>query len=181
MNVVAVQTGLNEAMTATFEIESLIETLMAIHRICDWQLADDVFAQIRATATRPARYCLAVVQQSVDTLEYVDPIVPTSTDYKLARRHLAVSMHKLGFAPGRYELKEAKEQIDAGREHLRQHIDGLIAKHDPNELARNCIEQHEALLIRERHRVMRTRQSLMHEVDYDRHEAVAEARKDFWW
>ncbi|EIC27894.1 hypothetical protein [Methylomicrobium album] len=179
VNVAAVQTGLNEATTATFEIESLIETLMTIHHVCGWQLAEDVLAQIRATATRPARYCLSVVQQSVDALEYVDPIIPTLTDYKLARRHLAVSMRKLGFAPGRYELKEAKERIDAGREHLRQHIDGLIAKHEPNELVRNCIEQHEALLISERHRVMRTCQSLMHEVDYDRHEAVAGARKEF--
>lgn len=179
VNAEAVQAGLNEASTATFEIESLIEALVAIHRVCGWELADDVLTQVRATATRPARYHLAVVQQSVDALEYVDPIIPKPMDYKLARRNLAVGMQKLGFAPGRYELKEAKERIDAGREHLRQHIDGLIAKYGPNELARCCIEQHDALLTSERHRVMRARQSLAHEVDYDRHEVVADARKEF--
>lgn len=179
VNAVAVQAGLNEATTATFEIDSLVETLMAIHRVCGWELADDVLAQIRTTASRPARYYLAVLEQSVDALEYVDPIVPTPTDYKLARRHLAISMHKLGFTPGRYELKEAKRRIDAGREHLRQHIDDRIVQYNPNELARCCIEQHEALLTSERHRVMRVSQSLRHEVDYDRHEAVAEARKEF--
>jgi hypothetical protein len=122
---------------------------------------------------------LALIQESVDTPQYVDLVVPASVDYKLARRHLAVSLHKFGFVPGRYELKEAKERIDAGREHLLQHIDGLIAKHDPHELVRSCIEQHDALLTSERRRVMRMRQSMTHEVDYDRHEAVAEARKEF--
>jgi len=179
VNAVAVQAGLNEATTATFEIESLVETLEAIHRLLGYELIDAVITQVRATATRPARYRLAVVQQSVDALEYVDPIVPKPMDYKLARQHVARSMLKLGFAPGRYELKEAKVQIDAGRDHLRQHIDDVIAKYAPNELARCCIEQHEALLTSERHRVMRVRQSLTHEVDYDRHEAVAEARKEF--
>lgn len=179
VNTMAVQAGLNEATTAAFEIESLVEMLMTIHRVFGWELADDVLAQIRATATQPARYHLAVIEQPVDTLEYVDPIVPNPVDYKLARRHLAHSMRKLGFSPGRYELKEAKERIDAGREHLRQHIDALIAKYHPNELARCCIEQHEALLTSERLRVLRARQSLMHEVDYDRHEAIAEARKEF--
>ena len=179
VNTVAVQAGLNEATTATFEIESLVETLVAVHSVFGWALADDALAQIRTTATRPARYRLDVVQQSVDALEYVDPIVPKPVDYKLARRHLARSMQSLGFTPGRYELKEAKERIDAGREHLRQHIDGLVAKYDQNELTCCCIEQHEALLTSERLRVMRVRHSLMHEVDYDRHEAVAEARKEF--
>lgn len=179
VNAVAVQAGLNEATTAIFEIESLVETLLAIHHSLGWELAGTVLAQVRATATRPARYRLAVVQQSIDALEYVEPIVPKPMDYKLARRHLARSMFKLGFAPGRYELKEAKVRIDAGREHLRQHIDGLIAQYDPNGLARSCIEQHEALLTSERHRVMRVRQSLAHEVDYDRHEAITEARKEF--
>jgi hypothetical protein len=179
VNTVAVQAGLNEATSAAFEIESLVETLAAVHRLFGWALADDTIAQVRATATRPARYRLDVVQQSVDSLEYVEPIVPKPVDYKLARRHLARSMQNLGFFPGRYELKEAKERIDAGREHLRQHIDGLITKYNANELSRCCIEQHEALLTSERLRVMRVRRSLAHEVDYDRREAVAEARKEF--
>lgn len=179
VNVEAVQIGLNEATTATFEIESLIETLTAIHRACGWQLADDVISQIRATAIRPARYYLTVVEESVDIPEYIDLITPKPMDYKLARQHLAVSMRKLGFAPGRYELKEAKERIDAGREHLRRHIDRLISKHDSNELARNFLEQHEALVVSERRRVTRTRLSLKHEVDYDRHDAVAKANKEF--
>ncbi|MCX7110957.1 MAG: hypothetical protein NTX45_12710 [Proteobacteria bacterium] len=179
VNVEAVQIGLNEATTAAFEIESLIETLIAVHHFCGWQVAENVLAHVRTTATRPARHHLTVVQESVDIPEYVNPIIPTPTDYKLARRHLAVSMRKLGFAPGRYELKEAKERIDAGREHLRQHIDSLIVKHDSNELARNFLEQHEALVVSERRRVTRTRLSLIHEVDYDRHEAVAKANKEF--
>jgi hypothetical protein len=179
VNVEAVQIGLNEATTAAFEIESLIETLIAVHHFCGWQVAENVLARVRTTATRLARYHLTVVQESVDIPEYVDPIIPTQTDYKLARQHLAVSMRKLGFVPGRYELKEAKERIDAGREHLRRHIDRLIVKHDSNELARNFLEQHEALVISERRRVTRTRLSLKHEVDYDRHEAVAKANKEF--
>lgn len=179
VNTVAVQAGLNEAATAKFEIESLVETLVAIYRSLGWELADTVLAQVRETANRPARYRLAVVQESVDALEYVEPIVPRPMDYKLARQHLARSMHKLGFTPGRYELKEAKERIDAGREYLRQYIDGLISKYVPSELARCCVEQNDALLTRERHRVARVRQSLEHEVDYDRHDAVAEARKEF--
>ncbi len=179
VNTVAVQAGLNEAATAKFEIESLVETLLAIHRALGWALDDSVLAQVRETANRPARYRLTVVQQSVDSLEHIEPIVPRPMDYKLARQHLARSMHKLGLTPGRYELKEAKERIDAGREHLNQHIEGLISVYDPNELTQCFIEQHDALLTRERLKVTRVRQSLEHEVDYDRHEAIAEARKNY--
>lgn len=179
VNSTAVQAGLIEATTAKFEIASLVETIVAIHRTFSWDLSSDVLTEIQKTASRPARYRLDVVQEPVDTLEYVDPIVPTPTDYKLARRQLARSMHKLGFDPGRYELMEAKVRIDAGRDHLRQHIDGLIERYNPNELVRCCIEQHDALLTRKRHRVMRARRSLSHEVDYDRHEAIAEAGREF--
>ncbi|WP_261927360.1 hypothetical protein, partial [Vibrio aestuarianus] len=41
------------------------------------------------------------------------------------------------------------------------------------------IEQHDACLIAEKTRIMRAQQSLEHEVEYDRSEVIAEARKEF--
>lgn len=175
---VSVQAGLLDAKDGTFEAQCLVEALEMIQGVLGYQAPEDLLDSLLATANRLPRYHLAVVQERVDVLEYVDPIVPSMTDYKMARRHLAVSMQKLGVKPGRYELADAKMVIDLGKNFLLRHIDQLIGRFDSTELTRLCMEQYDAILTAERRKIDRVRQSLAHEVDYDRNAAIAEARHD---
>lgn len=59
------------------------------------------------------------------------------------------------------------------------HIERRLAPLDRHQLLEALLEQHDALLIAERLKVQRARQSLAHAVDYDRLEAVKHARKEF--
>jgi len=175
----AVLAGLNAAKDGSFEVRCLLETLEMCHATCGWKLPNGVGDRLRGRAFEPARYHLRVVARNVDVPDYVEPVIPSAADYKLARKHLASEIMALGLTPGRYELSDAKARIDPASVRLRLHIENRLALLDRHQLLRAFIEQHDALLVTERMKIQRARQSLAHDVDYDRLDAVEEARKEF--
>lgn len=174
----AVLAGLNDAKDASFEIRCLIEVLRCCHEEVGLPFPDALVNLLQSRASGAARFQLQHAQRHVDVPDFVDPVVPSPTDYKLARKHLAVAMQQLGLSPGRYELKEAKTKIDVGRDFLRSHIEKRLASLDRHQLIQQFIEQHDALMAAERVAIVRARQSLTHEVEYDPLEAVGTARKE---
>lgn len=175
----AVLAGLNSAKDGSFEVRCLLETLERCHAACGLELPGGFAERLSNRASEPARYHLRVVARHVDVPDYVDPIIPSPTDYKLARRHLAAEIMALGLAPGRYELSDAKARIDPASARLRLHIENRLASLDRRQLLQAFIEQHDALLVAERVKIQRARQSLAHAVEYDRLDAVEDARKEF--
>ncbi|MEA3642603.1 MAG: hypothetical protein VBE63_22060 [Lamprobacter sp.] len=175
----AVLAGLNAAKDASFEVRCLLETLESCHAACGLELPLGLGDRLRDRASEPARYHLKVMDRKVDVPDYVEPIIPLPADYKLARKHLASEIMALGLTPGRYELSEAKARIDPASARLRLHIESRLASLDRHQLLQAFIEQHDALLVIERMRIQRARQSLAHDVDYDRLDAVEKARKEF--
>lgn len=179
LDVRAVLAGLNNATDGAFEIRCLLETLDACHTACGLELPQGLSDHLKARASEPARFHLEVVNRYVDVPDYVTPVIPTQTEFKLARKHLAMAMKELGLSPGRYELSEAKARIDPASQRLRFHIESRLASLNRHQLLQACIEQHDALLVAERLKIQRARQSLSHDVEYDRLEAVESARKEF--
>lgn len=179
LNVRAILAGLNAAKNGSFEIRCLIETLAICHRACGLELPSGLQDRLEVMVSQPPRYNLAVVKRHVDVPDYVVPIIPSPTEHKLARRHLAFAMKDLALIPGRYELVDAKNKIDPAGKYLKAHIEERIKSLDRHQLLRALLEQHDALLIAERMRIARTRQSLSHAVEYDRLDAVEDARKEF--
>jgi len=179
IDVRAVLSGLHGAKDASFEVRCLRETLASCCSVSGLAFPKDFDDRLRARGAELARYHLSVGVSRVDVPENVEPVVPSLTDYKLARKHLAMEIKELGLAPGRYELSEAKARIDPASTRLRLHIEGRLASFDKHQLLRACIEQHDALLVAERSKIQRARQSLKHAVDYDRVDAVESARKEF--
>jgi hypothetical protein len=170
LNVRAVLAGLNTATDGT---------LSACHAASGMTFPLGIADRLRARASEPARYHLRLVNRYVDVPDYVDPVLPSLTEYKLARKHLALAMKELGLSPGRYELSEAKARIDPASTRLRQHIERRLVSLERRQLLQACIEQHDAVLVAERLKVQRARQSLSHAVEYDRIQAVNDARKKF--
>lgn len=175
----AVLAGLNAAKDGTFEVRCLLETLEKCHAVCSLELPKNFAQRLSHRASEPARYHLRVVARHVDVPDYVDPFIPSPTDYKLARKQLAAEIRALGLDPGRYELSDAKARIDPASARLRLHIENRLASLDRRQRLKAFIEQHDALLIAERLRIQRARQSLAHAVEYDRLDAVENARKEF--
>lgn len=175
----AVLAGLNAAKDASFEVRCLFETLEESHAVCGLEFPHDLRDRLRDKGNDLARYQLEIVDQDIDVPDYVEPIIPSLAHYKLARKLLAGEIMALGLTPGRYELSEAKEMIDPASVRLRRHIESRLASLDRHQLLQAFIEQHDALLFSERMKIQRARQSLTHDVDYDRLEAVEKARKDY--
>lgn len=179
LDVCAVLAGLNGATDGAFEIRCLVETLKACHTACGIDFPQGLTDRLLAKASESARYHLKVVNRYVDVPDYVTPVIPSPTEYKLARKHLAMAMKELGLSPGRYELSEAKMRIDPASQRLHLHIENRLSSLDRHQLLQACIEQHDALLVTERLKVQRARQSLAHAVEYDRLDVVEDARKEF--
>jgi len=175
----AVLAGLDSAKDGSFEVRCLLETLERAHAACGLRLPDGFGDRFRQRASEPARYQLKIVDRLVDVPDYVDPVVPTPADYKRARKQLAAEILALGLAPGRYELSDAKTKIDPASARLRLHIESRLASLDRRQLLQSFIEQHDALLVTERTRIQRARQSLDHAVEFDRLDVVESARKEF--
>jgi hypothetical protein len=179
LHATAILAGLNDALNAAFEARCLQEVLSACAASLGIVAPHNLATRLAAFTASPARYHLQVVNRTIDVPDFADPIVPTPTDYKLARRALAVVMKEAGLEPGRYELQEAKVRIDAARERLRLLLEERLAPLDREMLAMACVEQHDGLLLARRLRETRVHQSRLHKVDYDRLEALSEARKEF--
>jgi len=179
VDVRAVLAGLTNAADGSFEVHCLAETIRQSHDALGMALPEGLEGAVLSTAGELARYTLRVATRRVDVPDHPSVVIPRVSDYKLARKQLAEVIRDLGLAPGRYSLVEAKEKIDLASAQFRLRIEGRLAQLDRLQLIRACIEQHDALLATERARIERARQSLSHEVDYDRVDAVEEARKQY--
>ncbi len=175
----AMLAGLNASQDGSFEVRCLLETLERCHAVCGLELPFSFADRFKGIASKPARYHLQVVHRDVDVPDYAEPIVPSPTNYKLARKHLAKEIMELGLEPGRYELAEAKARIDPASAQLRLHIENRLASLNRHQRLKAFIQQHDALLLTERTSILRARQSLAHDVEYDRLEAIEQARKEF--
>ncbi|MBB6337916.1 hypothetical protein FHR59_002126 [Xanthomonas arboricola] len=179
LHAIAIQAGLNGARDAAFEARCLQEAFSACTASLGITAPQNLATRLAGLAARPARYHLQVLERTIDVPDFADPIVPTPTEYKLARKALAVVMKESGLEPGRYELHEAKVRIDAARERFRLHLEKQLAPLEREMLTIACVEQHDGLLLARRIRETRVHQSRVHQVDYDRMEALSEARKEF--
>ncbi len=179
VDVRTVLAGLTDATDGSFEVQCLAETIRKSHDALCMALPEGLDEAVVSTAGELARYTLRVANRRVDVPEHPSVVIPRMSDYKLARKQLAEVIRDLGLAPGRYALSEAKEKIDLASAQFRLRIEGRLAQLDRLHLIRACIEQHDALLATERGRIERARQSLSHEVDYDRVDAVEEARAQY--
>lgn len=179
LHATAIQAGLNGALNAAFEARCLQEALSACTVSLGIAAPQNLATRLAAFTASPARYHLQVVERTIDVPDFADPVVPKPTEYKLARKALAVVMKETGLEPGRYELQEAKVRIDAARERFRLHLEKRLAPLNREKLVIACVEQQDGLLLARRIRETRVHQSRVHQVDYDRLEALSEARKEF--
>lgn len=179
VDVRAVLAGLTDATDGSFEVQCLAEAIRKSHDALGMSLPEGLEGAVLSASGELARYTLRVANRRVDVPDHLPMIIPRKSDYKLARKQLAEVIRDLGLAPGKYALSEAKEKIDLASAQFRRRIEKRLAELDRPQLIRNCIEQHDALLATERRRIERARQSLSHEVDYDRVDAVEEARKQY--
>lgn len=180
VNLARLQSQLDSPVDASFEVDCLIETIEGVAKLLGKQVRSQVMDVLRRTATKLPRFTLKRVDRTVDVPDFAQPKVPEPEQYKIARRDLAVVLKQQGIdAPSRYELAPAKKIIDSARDAIRRKVHERIAELDQKSLLLFCIEQHDVLLTEYQRKVFRIKQSMNHEVSFDRSVAMADAHERF--
>ena len=180
VNLARVRARLGQVEDASFEVECATALLDTLARQVRGQPlnADERSLLARTTNARP-RFVMRQVRRTVDVPDHGASDEPTPENYKVARRSLAELLKSQGVEAGRYELDEAKTLINAARAAYRDAVHERLRTLDRDSLITYCIRQADAACAENDRQLMRVRQSLDHEVDYDREQLLAEAHGQF--
>lgn len=174
-----VRRGLMDAKDARFEAGILDAWVSGLAILADIPLAEETLALIRSSGDRLPRFTMSEMQRAVDVPDHTDPALPSPSQFKAARRELAVTFQKLGTKPGRYELADAKTVIDPARDAYRDLVHQKINRFARTPLLLFAIEQFDALVADYDHHERRLKMSLTHEVDFDRQGDLVKAHHEF--
>jgi len=179
VNLARVRFGIDAVKDASFQAECsvcLADLLMGFYGA---DPRDDVISKLNSTSSRQPRVVLTHTERMVDVPDICVAEKIKPEHYKLARKSLAHSFKLNDVLPGRYELDEAKTIIDIGRNDFRVVIHSMISSYDKESLLLTAIKQHGVISNKYRQSIIRYNQSLNHEVVYDVHDALSEAKKEF--
>ncbi|MGN7918590.1 hypothetical protein [Lysobacter sp. 22409] len=174
-----VRRGLMDAKDARFEAGSLAAWVSGLANLTDILLTKETVALILSSSDRLPRFTMSEMQRVVDVPDHTDPALPSPSQFKAARRELAVTFERLGTKPGRYELTDAKAIIDPARDAYRDLVHQKINRFARTPLIIFSLEQFDALVADYDHREHRLKMSLTHEVDFDRQSDLVKAHHDF--
>jgi len=180
VNLARVRVKLESQTDASFEVECIIELLNGLAKLSGRKVEAKALTLLRETATRLPRFVMKRIERPYDVPDYAEAEVPKPEHYKIARRDLAVLLKEQGVdAPARYELATAKKIIDAARDAMRKKVHHQIAFLDKDSTTLFCIAQHDALTSEYQREMFRIKQSMSHEVSFDRRESLADAHEHF--
>ncbi|WP_159910962.1 hypothetical protein [Pantoea sp. 18069] len=179
VNLAKLLEDLDGAKDARFEVACAVAVVERLFTALGAPMPPELGEALAGTAGRPPRFNLGRMQRMVDVPDFTQPQVPRPEDYKVARRDLAILLKAQGVIPGTYTLAAAKALIDPARMAYRDAVHERIRALDRESLLRYCIEQYDALIATYDRDELRIKQSLRHEVDFDREQSLAEAHEKF--
>ncbi|MBB4224899.1 hypothetical protein [Variovorax guangxiensis] len=165
---------------ASFEVECAVALMDVLLTHAHGRRLSESERQVLAdTGSRSPRFVMRSYERTVDVPDFGRPDTPAPEAYKVARRKLAEILMAQGVKPGRYELGEAKQLINAARATYRELVHERLRSFDRESLLRYCATQLDTTSAQYDSQVMRHRNSLAHDVDYDREDSQAEAHEQF--
>lgn len=179
VNLAKLVEDLEDAEDARFEVACAVAVVERLFAALGDPMPPELREALAGTAGRLPRFTLGRMQRMVDVPDFTQPQVPRPEDYKVARRDLAILLKAQGVTPGTYTLAAAKALINPARAAYRDAVHQRIRALDRESLLRYCVEQYDALIASYDRDELRIKQSLRHEVDYDREQSLAEAHEKF--
>jgi hypothetical protein len=179
VNLAKLAQDLEDAEDARFEVACAVAVVERLFEALGGPMPAELREALAGTAGRLPRFTLNHMQRMVDVPDFTQPHVPRLEDYKVARRELAILLKAQGVAPGSYTLETAKALINPARAVYRDAVHRRIRALDRESLLRYCVEQYDALIASYDRDELRIKQSLRHEVDYDREHSLAKAHERF--
>lgn len=179
VNLQCVKSGLTNASDSRFEAEACVTWLEAASKALGLAVDPSVIDSVLETATEKAHFRLEERSRNYDSPENPSPTIPEPSDYKRARRDLAIVFKDIEAVPGTYKLADAKALIDAARDKFRSSIHEQVSVLNRRDLVHFCVQQLDKLVSDYDGRKTRIEISLEHQVSYDRASALAEAHENF--
>lgn len=179
VNLAKLAQDLEDAEDARFEVICAVAVIERLFAALGGPMPAELRETLTGTACRLPRFTLKHMPRMVDVPDFTQPQAPRPEDYKVARRDLAILLRAQGVAPGEYKLEAAKALINPARAAYRDVVHQRIRALDRESLLQFCIEQYDALIATYNRDELRIKQSLRHEVDYDREHSLAEAHEKF--
>lgn len=179
VNLAKLAHDLEDAEDARFEVACAVAVIERVFSALGGQMPAEMREALAGTACRLPRFTLNYMQRMVDVPDFTRPQAPKPEDYKVARRDLAILLKAQGVAPGEYKLEAAKALINPARAAYRDAVHQHIRTLDRESLLQYCVEQYDALIASYNRDELRIKQSLRHEVDYERKHSLAEAHETF--
>lgn len=179
VNLAKLAQELEVAEDATFEAACAVVVVEHLFEVLDCPMPSELREALLNTANRSPRFTVSHMQRKVDVPDFTQPQVPTSEDYKVARRDLAILLRRQDIEPGMYELEVAKALINRAREAYRGEVHKRIREMDRESLLWYCTSQYDSLTASYNRDEIRFKQSLRHAVDYDREHSMSEAHEKF--
>lgn len=180
VNLARVQGRLDSATDAAFETECAVAVAsVLLQHLQQRTLTQGEREELNASGLGKPRFVMKSYEPSVDVPQHVRAEAPTREHYKIARRRLAEILKEQRVEPGRYELEAAKALINPARLKYRDDVHGRLRRLDRDSLLKFSVEQIDAAITHYDQTVMRLRQSLKHEVDYDPFLRQANSHEEF--
>jgi hypothetical protein len=179
VNLARLMQELEDNKDAHFEVACATAVVERLFKALGGEIPTALRKSLADTAGRLPRFTLSRAQRTVDVPDFTDAQLPRPEDYKVARRDLAFLLKGQGVAPGTYMLEDAKSLIIQARAAYRDAVHRRIRSLDRDSLLRYCVEQYDAMIASYDREERRIKQSLCHQVDFDREQDLAEAHDKF--
>ncbi|WP_219704155.1 hypothetical protein [Marinomonas lutimaris] len=179
LNLKLIFDSLQKPVDASFQAKCTCEILKNLEfHICSDKLDESLYSKVLETSSRPPRINVNIVDKHISIPNESFYNGASGKDYKTARKEVAFILKDLDISPGRYDLKAAKEIIDNAKEIYRKKIHEELKRFDRDDLLVFFIEQNESLINYHKNKQERLRQSLSHEVSFDRTSAQYESSEN---
>ncbi|MBU9683294.1 hypothetical protein KTF56_10390 [Burkholderia gladioli] len=179
VNLVRVSRDLEASEDASFEVACVTTVVKHLFEALGASIPVALVEALASTASRRPRFTLTHARRTVDVPDFTDAQVPRLADYKVARRELAFLFKDQGVTPGTYMLEDAKALINPARAAYRDAVHQRIRVLDRDSLLSYCVGQYDAVIASYDRNEHMLKLSLLHEVDFDREQDLAEAHDKF--
>lgn len=179
VNLTMVEERFSKAKDASFEVEAVVTWMEGASDLLGLTSDPSYRAALMETAARPPRFMIHHVQKNAAIPDLPSPVLPSHEHYKLARKNLAHVFKDIGAEAGSYELEIAKGIIDQARDAYRDGVHAEISRFGKAKLVAFCVEQIDSLIGRYDYETIRIKNSLSHEVSFDRSEESAKVHGSY--
>lgn len=178
-NAEAVQEAFLKVQDRSMEAALLLEILQQLDSLHSDETSAAIVETIERGKGGKPRFKFGMVEKPASFPEFVTPCLPRARDFKLAKKRVAELTKQEGLSEGKYDLAVAKEKLGALRKAMIVEVNTAVAGFDSIRSIPLLLGWADALANKHEREKLMLRQSIEHEVDFNRDERYAKNETEF--